>query len=190
MPASSQVPETCGAPPASAPSSVRQVPGSVIVTRSIDWAGMALPVAACVVIWGIGNASAAGGAWLPILHKVIAGSASVWTALRFILRQRRPHMPPAPDVPRAPAHLSERVSLVLLYTLLVLQPLLALAGSMLHGNHTTVFGFAVPSILPVDQLLAVHIDHLHGGNAVLLLALIAIHIVAAVRKIRQPGSHV
>jgi cytochrome b561 len=143
---------------------------------------MALPLAACVAIWGIGDASVASVAWLPVLHKVIATSALAWTALRFILRQR------GSGVSAVPPHLLERASLILLYALLALQPVLALAGSMLHGSDTTMFGFAVPSILPVNQPLALRIVHLHGWNAVLLLAMVVMHIVAALRKVRYRSS--
>jgi cytochrome b561 len=155
----------------------------VCPTQSIGWASMALPLVACVAIWGIGNASPASMTWLPTLHKLIAMCAFAWTALRFIGRSLR-----SPS-PQFPAPLPARAGLLTLYALLALQPALALTGSMLRGHATTLFGVAVPSILPVDPSLALRIDHLHAWNALLLLALISMHVVAELRRVRHRASH-
>ena len=69
--------------------------------------------------------------------------------------------------------------------MLVLQSLLAIASSMLHGDHATLFAIPLPSVLPMNQHAARQIDRLQGGNALLLLALIAVHIGNTVRSLRQ-----
>ena len=75
--------------------------------------------------------------------------------------------------------------LAAVYLLLVLQPLLAITGSMLHGDRATMFGIPLPAVLPMDRGAALAVDRLHGGNAVLLLALIAAHIAATLRLLRH-----
>lgn len=168
--------------PQGAPSQVWRVPAAGIVTRSIDWAGMALPLVACVAIWQLGDASAESAAWLPLLHRLVASAATAWTALRLVLRRRGALT--LPSLPGALAH----TAMLALYGFLGLQLVLALAGSMLHGQKTILFGIAVPSILPTNQLLARIVDDLHGWNAMLLLALIAVQIVTALRTLRRGGA--
>jgi cytochrome b561 len=162
--------------------SAGHVPGSLSVTQSIGWVSMTLPLLACVAIWAIGNTSPTNVAWLSVLHKMIGVAASAWTVLRFVVRRR------TPTVPQPARRLSVRASLATIYALLALQLLLALAGSMLHGDKTTLFGFRVPSILPVDPPLALRIDRLHGWNAVVLLALILMHVAAALFKMGNRGQ--
>ena len=157
------------------------VPARVLIDteQSVSWAGMTIPLIACAAIWGIGDAAAANAAWLTGLHSVIGAAASAWTVLRFVRRRISPRPP-------QPAALWASASLPILYGLLVAQPLLAAAGSMLHGGRARLFGIKLPTILPVDQVWAGHIDQLHGWNALLLLLLIAAHIAATLSTVRQP----
>lgn len=143
-------------------------------SHSVSWAGTALPLTACAAIWGIGDAAPAQVAWLTIAHGVIGTIAFAWTILQLALRWRSP---------RAAKAIASRPKpkLVAIYALLVLQPLLAIASSMLHGDHATIFGVPVPSVLPMDPHAALQVDRLHGGNALLLLTLIALHVRDALR---------
>lgn len=145
---------------------IRRVGG----TQSVGWAGTVLPLSACAAIWGIGDASATDVVWLTVAHDVIGTAASVWTVLQLGLKWR------APRAPRKAASSWPKPTLAVIYTLLVLQPLLAIAGAMLHGDHASLFGIGLPSILPVDQHAALQVSRLKGGNALLLLALIALHL--------------
>ena len=129
---------------------------------SASWAGTALPLTACVAIWGIGDAAPAGVAWLTIAHGVIGTVASVWTVLQLAARWW------APRVSRPAVASWPKPRLLAIYALLVLQPMLAIASSMLHGGHTTLFGILLPSVLPVSQHAALQVDRLHGGNAIAL----------------------
>jgi cytochrome b561 len=151
----------------------------ISVAQTVSWAGLTLPLVACAAIWGIGDASPVNIAWLSVMHTVIGAAASAWTALRFVLRRRIGNAPPM-AAGRLPA-----IGLLLLYTLLLLQPILSVAGSMLHGRATTLFGIPLPSVLPVNQMVAHGIDELHGWNALLLLGLISVHLASAFSATRH-----
>ncbi len=150
--------------------------------KSVSWAGTALPLTACVAIWGIGDAAPAEVAWLTIAHGIIGTAASVWTVLQLALRWQ------APKASSKAAASWPRPSLLAIYILLLLQPLLAIASSMLHGDNATLFGIPLPSVLPTDQHAALQVDRLHGGNALLLLALIAFHVGKALQSFRRPST--
>ena len=147
--------------------------------QAAGWAGTVLPLSACAAIWGIGDASAADVAWLTVAHDVIGTAASAWTILQLGLRWRTPRAPgkAAPSWPKP--------TLAAIYALLLLQPLLAIAGAMLHGDHASLFGIRLPSVLPVDQRAAFQVNRLKGGNALLLLALIAVHLGDTLLSLRR-----
>ncbi len=152
-------------------------PGGARATRAIRWAGMALPLGACLAIWILGPDGALDVAWLRTLHQVIGLAVLMWTALR-LARQPRSLKPRMIVTTTKEWLLTMRLSLAMLYALLVLQPLLALSARMLAGERIAVWGMAVPSVLPVNVPLARDVAYAHGWNAVLLLALIAAHVVA------------
>ena len=125
---------------------------------TVSWAGTALPLVACAAIWGIGDASPAGVAWLTVAHGAIGTVASAWTVVQLALIWRTPR------ASRKAVLFWPRPRLLLIYALLVLQPLFAIASGMLHGDHVTLFGIPLPSVLPKDQHAALQLDRLHGGQ--------------------------
>ena len=50
--------------------------GKFGAVQSVGWAGTALPLTACVAIWGIGDSAPAEVAWLAFAHGVIGTAAS------------------------------------------------------------------------------------------------------------------
>lgn len=70
-----------------------------------------------------------------------------------------------------------------MYTLLTLQPMLAIASSMLHGTRATLFWIPLPSVLPVNQWVAVQVDRVHGINAIVLLGVIAWQVASALQTV-------
>ena len=59
---------------------------------------------------------------------------------------------------------------------------MGLSASMLYGDHIVVFGrIEVPSFLAENEPLARQILQVHGWAALLLLALIGLHVGAALR---------
>ena len=64
--------------------------------------------------------------------------------------------------------------------MLIVQPLLGMLGTMLHGDRATVFGsLLLPKVLPVNQPLARAVFVLHGWTGMALLGLIGLHVLAA-----------
>jgi cytochrome b561 len=148
--------------------------------RALHWGTAALLVGSFTSIWAVSGAtSGAAAARLVLLHRSFGVVILVLTAIRLCWRQRT-------QVPALPAdlppwqRLAARVNEVGLYTLLILQPLLGLCASMLHGDHIVLLGnLTLPGILPVDRKLAHLVFGVHGTVALLLLGLIGMHVAAA-----------
>ena len=139
---------------------------------------MALCLGAFLVAWGIGSAASAEAAWLVMVHRSISVTILTVIGLHVAWRLCAPLGPlpaNAPAVPRVAA----RASVIVLYVLLAAQPLMA---SMLYGDRIVVFGgIEVPSFLAENESLARQILQVHGWAALLLLALIGLHVGAALR---------
>jgi cytochrome b561 len=152
-----------------------QQTGGARTARVMRWAGMALPLGACLTIWILGPDATSDVAWLRIMHQAIGLTVLIWTALRLVRR-------PCSVKPRMIVTttrewlLTMRFSLVMLYALLILQPLLAVSGRMLAGEPIVVWGLVVPSVLATNEALAREVAQAHGWNAVVLLALIGGHV--------------
>lgn len=114
-----------------------------------------------------------------MLHRSFGLTILGLTAFRLAWRQRTP-VPPLPaDVPPL-QRIAARASVAALYVLLGSQPVLGVVGSLLHGDRVTVFGAVVlPALLPFNRPLARQVPWLHGWTALLPLALIGLHVAAA-----------
>jgi superoxide oxidase len=157
-----------------------QVLGYTRAMQAMHWGTVALLFGAYLAAWMIGSAaSGAKAVWLVMLHRSFGVTILMLTGMRLAFRQRT-RVPPLPaDVPRV-QRLAARASVVTLYALLIVQPLLGLTASMLHGDRLALFGSAVPLLaLPVDRALAGQVFQAHGWIALLLLSLIGLHAAAA-----------
>ena len=154
--------------------------GYSVGMRALHWATAALLVGSYASAWTVSLASSnAGATQLVLLHRTCGVIILVMTAKRFVWRQRTgtPHLPA--DVPIL-QRMAARANVVGLYTLLVLQPLIGLTASMLHGDRLVLLGgLLVPDLLPVDRKLAHVVFQVHGTAALLLLGLIGLHAAAA-----------
>lgn len=157
-----------------------RAPGYAGPMQAMHWATVALLIGAYVAVWSIKDGSSdATTAWLAMLHRSFGLTILGLTAFRFAWRQRTP-VPPLPaDVPRL-QRIAAQASVAALYVLLGLQPVLGAVGSLLYGDRVIVFGAVVlPALLPFNRPLARQIFWLHGWTALLLLALIGLHVAAA-----------
>jgi cytochrome b561 len=157
-----------------------QMPGFTGAMRAMHWITMVLLLGAYSAAWMIdADTSSAETDWLVMLHRSFGATILLVTGLRLAIR-RHARVPTLPaDLPAAQRFASRAIT-GLLYVLLILQILLGLIGSMLHGDHIALFGSAVlPLTLPVDRVFARQIFQLHGMTAVLLLALVGLHAAAA-----------
>lgn len=168
----------CAAAAAAAPA--EEVRGYALSMRAMHWATVALLLGGYVAVWSIGSAATgAQAAWLAMLHRSFGLTILALTLVRFAWRQRA-RVPPLPAALPAVQRFGARASVVVLYAILVSQPVLGLAGSMLHGDRITVFGDVVlPNLLPVARPLARQVFQVHGWIALLLLAVIGVHVAAA-----------
>jgi cytochrome b561 len=157
-----------------------QMPGFTGAMQAMHWITVVLLLGAYSAAWMIdADSSSAETDWLVMLHRSFGVMILLLTGLRLAVRQHT-RVPPLPaDVP-AVQRFAARASASVLYVLLIVQVVLGLTGSMLHGDRIALFGNGVlPLALPVDRVLAGPVFKLHGVTALLLLALIGLHVAAA-----------
>ena len=159
----------------------RHVLGYTRAMQVMHWGTVALLLCAYLAAWMIDGASSpVEKVWLIMLHRSFGVTILLltWVRLAFRLRTRVPSLPA--DVP-AVHRLAARASIITLYAALIVQPLLGLAASMLHGGRTMLFGDVVlRPLLPADRALAHEVFHrVHAWTALVLLALIGLHVAAA-----------
>jgi cytochrome b561 len=148
--------------------------------QAIHWTTLTLLLCACLAAWMIGGATSRGqAAWLVMLHRSLGMTILLMTPIRLAIR-RRSRIPALPAGLPAAQRVAARVTMVTLYALLTLQPLLGLAASQFHGDRVALFGtIALPLLVPMNKPLAHHIFQLHGWTALALLLLIGLHATAA-----------
>jgi cytochrome b561 len=153
--------------------------GYTLAMRAMHWASVALCLGAFLVAWAIGNATDDEAASLVMVHRSLSVMILALITLRLAWRrsaQVRLADAKATAVPR----LAARTSVIALYVLLAAQPLMGLAASMLKGSRIVVFGvIQLPSLLAVNEPLARQVLEVHGWAALLLLALIGLHLGTA-----------
>jgi cytochrome b561 len=161
-------------------SSDTQMPGFTGTMRAMHWIAVVLLLGAYSAARMIdADTNSAETDWLVMLHRSFGVMILLLTCLRLALRQHA-RVPPLPaDLPAA-ERFAARAGTGLLYVLLILQILLGLIGSMLHGDRIALFDSAVlPLALPVDRVLTRQVFEPHGVTARLLLARIGLHVAAA-----------
>jgi len=124
--------------------------------------------------------------WIPT-HKSIGLTILLLVALRLAWRWLQPR-PAWPTTMSNGQKLIARSNHVLMYLLLVLQPILGLAQSSAYGASTWFFGlFEVPSIVPEiwsrpnTDIVRLAAQEAHKVVAVLLIFSIGLHIAAALK---------
>jgi cytochrome b561 len=162
------------------PSANSEMPGFAAPMQAIHWITVVLLLGAYSAAWMIDTSiSGAETDWLVMLHRSFGVSILLATGLRLAIRQHARVPPPPADLP-AIQRFAARANVGLLYIMLILQTVLGLIGSMLYGDRIVLYGRVVlPPALPADRVLAREIFQLHGVTALLLLALIALHVAAA-----------
>jgi cytochrome b561 len=156
--------------------------GYSVVMQATHWVSVALCLLAFLIAWRIGNAADDEAPWLVMLHRSLSVTILTLIGLRLAWRwcaQFRRSGAKASSV----LQMEARASVILLYFLLAAQPLMDLAASMLEGNRIVVFGvIEVHSFLAVNEALSRQVLRVHGLTAALLLALIGLHVTAALRS--------
>ncbi len=146
--------------------------------KTAHWLTAALIAFTYVLAFSIRSAQSAEQlAWSLMLHRSTGVAIVVLTLVRLRVRTHVA-LPAWPaDLPRW-QQIATTTSERALYHFLLVQPALGIAGSVLHGD-VVLFGIPVPQLVPRDRLLAREILAMHRGVGLSLLALIAVHVAAA-----------
>jgi cytochrome b561 len=111
-------------------------------------------------------------------HKLIGLTILALVILRLIYRFTRGAPPPDPTVPASLTGLGHLVHW-LLYLLLIAVPI---AGylAISYGRYLDVFGLPLPPVTDKNEDMAKEIFEWHETGAILIIALVTLHILAAI----------
>jgi cytochrome b561 len=98
---------------------------------------------------------------------------------RLVWRARFAYLPPFPARMPKPQRWAARANEYGLYACLLLQPLTGLADGVFHGRPFALLGFQVPALMGFDKPLFHLSGEFHELGAKVLMALIALHVGAA-----------
>jgi cytochrome b561 len=113
------------------------------------------------------------------LHKSVGMTIFALMALRLLWRARHP-APALPPMPPWQAGLA-RATHVLLYVVLLLQPLLGYLGSEVSGYPVRYFGMTLPSWAGKHVALKDALSTAHLVNSWVLATLVALHVSGALK---------
>lgn len=161
------------------PAALEQQSGYSSPIPALHWLTAVLLGGPYAAVWALGHASDAGANTLAMLHRSFGLSVFVVTVVRLGWRLAS-RIPPLPTGISPVQRRMARASVVALYGLMMLQPALGLIGTMLSGKRATVFGAVpVPMWLGTDGPLSERVFQAHGVVALTLLALVGLHVSAA-----------
>ncbi len=112
-------------------------------------------------------------------HLSVGPTILLVVLLRLAWRLTHPP-PPAPVDLSAPLRLLSRATHWGMYALLIVQPLLGWTAASAYGATPYLLGvIPLPALVGKDEAFGTQVGHIHGAVALLLLALIALHISGA-----------
>jgi cytochrome b561 len=113
------------------------------------------------------------------LHRSTGALTLAVVFFRLAWRARFAYLPPFPASLPKLQQWAAKANEYGLYALLVLQPLTGLADGVFHGKPFVLFGLQVPALMAFDEPLFHLSGELHELGARVLLALIGLHLGAA-----------
>jgi cytochrome b561 len=152
--------------------------------RAMHWLTVALLLFAYPLAWSVEQAqSAEVAARLLMLHRSVGVTVLLLTLVRLVWRGRDPRPALPSDLP-AWQRWAAQANVAGLYLLLLAQPSLGLLASWLHGDRMLLYGFIhLPVVAVPDRGLSRLLFRLHGEVALALLALIGLHVGAALHHL-------
>jgi cytochrome b561 len=150
------------------------------VMRAVHWSTVALIAAMFATAW-TAHSGLAGDYYASTmqLHRSLGLTVLALTIFRLAWRSRA-FIPALPSDLPAIQKLAARATEVLLYALLIAQPLLGLLQTNARGQIVDLFFIAsLPPVIGPDKALARQLHDLHAFAATVLLGLIGIHAAAA-----------
>jgi cytochrome b561 len=151
------------------------------VSIALHWVSVLMILGLFVSAWSQGlTADRDQAAGLLTVHRSTGVVLWVLVVLRLawrFSRGRRPALPPAMHPLQV---LAARLNELVLYVLMVLQPLTGLAQSLARGRPFPLFGLDVPAVMARDRALASGLHQFHDLTAWALLGLIGLNAGAGV----------
>jgi cytochrome b561 len=146
--------------------------------RSLHWL-----MAACILAMlfiGVGMASTVTPTYLHLLaaHKPLGIAILALALIRLIVRWRSGSPPLPADLPQ-PMRIAAHLSHYGLYALMIAMPLIGWSMLSAAGLPVAIFGVQLPGILPLNGPLHGALRTWHGYLAFAFLALIFLHLAAA-----------
>ena len=121
-----------------------------------------------------------GARTLLMLHRSAGVLTLAIVLFRLVWRVRFARAPPLPGHMPSLQQWAARANEYALYALLAVQPLTGLADSVFRGRPLMLFGFQAPALMAFNKPLFHLSGELHELGAKVLLALIGVHIGAAI----------
>ncbi len=151
-----------------------------IVAKFFHWLTVFLIITQFAVAWTMPDISRGTEPTGLISWHLSVGAAILLTAL-VRLAWRLTHRAPPPPGDLSPVlQTVSRTTHFLLYALLVILPVMGWANASARGWTNTLFGFVpLPALLDHGSLLGRRMGDIHATTALILLAVIALHVAGA-----------
>ncbi|SEE26071.1 cytochrome b561 [Rhizobiales bacterium GAS191] len=150
------------------------------VTVGLHWATAVLILgmfaSALLMAFGAGQDQAA---TLLYFHRSLGVATWIVAICRLGWRLSFGFLPPFPETMSKLQQWLAKASEYGLYAILLIQPLTGLAQSFTRGKPFPLLAWEAPSVMSRDKVLTDLIEKIHGVSALVLLALIGLHILAA-----------
>src|SRR5580658_6456713 len=150
-----------------------------ILTIGLHWATVTLIAGMFTSAWLLLAGDHEHAATLLTVHRSLGVVTWAVAIVRLDWRLSYAYLPPfAQNMPKVQQRLA-KTSEYGLYALLMFQPLTGLAQSLARGRHFMLFAWQVPKVMAGDKPLTMLFHQIHTVSAWVLLALIGLHILAA-----------
>lgn len=150
------------------------------ISRAFHWTSVALIVVLFASAWSLSLARDGDqAARLLTLHRSLGVTLWIVAVARLGWRLRFAVRPPLPRSVPAAQRLVAGVTEGALYVLMLVQPVTGLVQSLARGKPFRLFIFEAPKVMPRDKPLVGLFHEIHELIAWLLLALIGLHVAAA-----------
>jgi cytochrome b561 len=150
------------------------------ISRALHWISAALIFALFASAWSLSLARDGDeAARLLTLHRSLGVTIWIVAVARLTWRLRFAPRPPLPRSLPAAQRLAAGVTEGALYVLMLVQPITGLIQSLARGKPFQLFIFEAPKVMARDKPLVGLFHEIHELTAWLLLALIGLHVAAA-----------
>ena len=116
------------------------------------------------------------------LHKSIGITTALLVIVRLWWRARNPPPPLPASMPGWEIQ-AAKINHALLYTCLIVMPLSGFAASQFTKYGVTYFGWKIPSMGSENKVVYDLLQGIHGVTAAILIAVVVIHVLAALKHL-------